>query len=751
MADSTPATSPSTSTQPGQGSWGRTDTLPYIGDKSPGAAGKIVEFVTKRRQGCINALALPLVLAKIGRQVYAWGEETGDETQPADEAKTVVNKAQQAVLTQVANHLKEPPRVTLEPSSTGEYAPYYWCGPPEAFQETAMSFPQLMLDPVYLGAVLPSGQVQPPVALPTAIVRALKQLSQADPDLLDPQFICRLDDEFTAKTLQKQLDGDWRDAGIPEWLRACILDNTIEGWKLPLVEWDSIKNQVILNLNSNEQTYIDQSYFLMRQSVEAGIDLYLDLDEAMAKYPLQRDAMLKNPGWITEAGMQVPMTQGMLPPQHRGQYYRPIIRKVVWWMRNQIPTPEVALKKGLVEQRMVTDGGQIQGGIQGGSESTEIPSGGPRQAGDELLEAGNGGSPQLPGVANDVLGQVPQRIGYFLPGTQIETIPGDPNWPLALRQVSIVGGELVEDDICPLPDIPLLHFRNIPVTGRPWGLGEPFNIKNLQKAYSGILADAIKHAHDNAFPATEMPAELVEARKQAYGRAFLTPNEVIGVPPEFRRPDGKPVVNIIPPPPFPEWSFKIRQTINEDFNQISGRPDVMSGNAPTDNSSGRLVQQLQSAAVEPLNFKAQDIQFALEKLASLMLYCDLHYKPRADIAELTNVPEPLLELVLQRARRRTPHVRATINTGTGSTQEYRKARAIQLNQTVDPATRMPLLDARSAQEANGLDPAMVERRNQMAVRQAATVLAPMQQQSQGGQEEQEGSNHGGNGNGRITE
>jgi hypothetical protein len=350
--------------------------------------------------------------------------------------------------------------------------------------------------------------------------------------------------------------------------------------------------------------------------------------------------------------------------------------------------------------------------------------------------------------------QLRDSLAFFLPGTNTEVIPGSPDWPTGIHQLSIIADELVEDDLNALPDIQLLHMRNNLVIGRPWGVGEPFSSKKLQDAYSGITTDAVQHAHACAFPAVVMHEAIKQSMEREFGSAFLKPNQIIGRPASTygaNMPDS--VIEKVDPPAFPTSSIQIREMIGEDFNAVSGRPDVLAGNTPTPTASGKMVAQLQAAAVEPLNFKAQEIAYMAEKLADLMLFCILNFVSRAEIAKTVSVPEPLLELVLQRAKSRPPNIRVVISTGAGSVIERKRAQYLQLGQMVDPMDGTPYASGRTVREVQSLDANMEERRNQQAARQRALVLAPMQnagqdQEGEGGGEGQQ-KQESGNGNGRF--
>jgi hypothetical protein len=303
--------------------YGRADVLPPIGEASanPAAADNVVKLILSRRQAIVSALARPLQIAKASRKIATWGEEVDYP----DECKVVVHEIRQAIESQVSSHLKEPAKVTIEPIETGEYADWYWCGPPQAAMEVTQPVqmsdeatgqpladdtgqPMMgqapLIDPIYLGNTAPDGSVIPPVALPTALVKYLQQMAQMD--LIDPTHLCKLDDEFTAKTLQKQFDQDWREAGADKWLRSRVYANVVEGWQLPHYEYDVRRQKHILHRNSIEQTYIDQSVEDIDDAAEAGIDFYLDFNQAIARYPQLRDVFMNNDAGVTSTGFTAP-------------------------------------------------------------------------------------------------------------------------------------------------------------------------------------------------------------------------------------------------------------------------------------------------------------------------------------------------------------------------------------------------------------------------------------------------------------
>jgi hypothetical protein len=721
-----------------ENTYGRTDTLPPIGSITPGSAeeASAVSLIYSRRQAIVNSLSLPLQLAKTCRKIAAWGEDI----ERPDESKTVVHKIRQAIETQVSSHLKEPVKVGIEPVETGEYAKWYWCGPPEAAMDAvAMGIP---MDPVYIGGVSPMGQFFKPEPLPAQLVVMIKQASEQLPDIISPDYICKLDDQYVAKTIQKKFDSDWREAKGDKWLRSRVYANIIEGWQLPFYEFDSEKGH-ILNRNSIFQTYIAQECEDIDDAPEAGIDLYMDLDEAVARYPDQKDAITQG-NVQTGTTLQVPGTGGQVPTQYTGQFNRPMVCKVVWWIRNQV----VNVPMG--EQEAV-DGGHVNpvGTVGQGADAltnNQPPPAPPEQEGEMAAGLSDSGqAPQPTGVDASI---APAPSPYSLPdGTPVD--PTHPQWParprLALRQISIINNAIVEDVVCPWPDIPIVHMRNTMVIGKPWGVGEPFYAKKLQDAYSTITDAAVRHTEYNANGSFEMHDGLKQAMQKEYGRAFVDPGRIIGVPANLWL-DGKPLIRAVMPPPFPESSLQIRGMLGEDFNDISGRPDVLAGRSPSANDSGRKIEQLTMNASEPLNFKAQEIAFCVEKLATLMTYAILNYQDPAKIAEQLSMPLPLFMLVLERANKRPPNIAITISTGAGSVLERKRAMYVNWNQLVSPDDGLPLIDGKRTRNIIHGEADSSVRQSIQSRREAMTAL-PVQPQGEGKGEQQGGKPQNGQANG----
>lgn len=712
----------------------RTDVLPPIGvAPDDPAASNIIQLIYARRQAIINAQAKPKRLAASCRKMVAWGE---DNVEFPDDCSIVVNKTKQVCLTQAANHLKDPIKATIEPVQKGEYSKWYWCGPAEEAAQVQIPEPEVdgagqpiidqatqqpkmkgaPLDRIYVGGVLPNGTPIPPQPLPRQLVKALQDLAQQDQ--IDPQWICQLNDEYRAKTAQTVLDDSWRQAKVDKWAWRTIWANIVEGWQLPAYEYDIPSGQHILGRNSIDATYIDQSVEDIDDAAEAGRDIYMDMDEALAQCPDQREAILK---FAYEGSMTPAPMQGTVPEQYRGQFRRPLVRKIVWWLRNQPMklTPEEAINGGRVQPvvQMATDMGE-------GASGQHV---GPDGADTDTQGAGVSPVSQSDAPAGDDQPAPPPQ--YALPdGTPVAV--SDPHWPtrLVVRQISIIGDAPAGPDWdipCPYGDIPILHLRNDFVIGKPWGIGEPFGVRNLNKAYSMITDAAVDHADYNAHSAMEMHGGLGDWMEKQYGEAFVRANQIIKVPPEMWKPN-EPMVRPVVGSQFSSDSYKIRELLGEDINEIGGRPDVTSGNTPTANASGNLVSQLSENAAAPLNFKAQQIVFMFEKLVNLIIFCDWRYKSLEWLSDITGVPVPLMALVRDGVLSKAPSIAITISTGAGAAIERKRANYTQWNQMLSPDDGLPLADGRTTRELLGIDPDVSKRRSLQAKKEAAAAMGSQQ-------------------------
>lgn len=708
--------------------YGRTDTLPPIGVRSGSPEAAILrDLIYQRRLACIQAFSKPLKLAKLCRKLGTWGQDI----EFPEDCKTVVHKIRQVIETQVANHLKEPVQVTFEPKQSGEYARWYWCGPAEIAPEiSAAGFP---LSPLNLGGELNGQVIREPFPLSLQQVAMYKQLSESQPQIFDPQFICRLDDEYVSKASQKMFDDDWKETnnstGGDLWLRSRVYASTVEGWMFPLVERDPQTMKFMLGFNNVDQTYIAQESEVIGLAPEAGIDLYIDLDESLAKYPDQAPATIKNQGWISQQSMWAPNNQGMVPVQYRDQFRRPMVRKLVWWIRNQnMPVP-------MGEQEAIDAGRVFNFNPEFGQEFDDISQGQPTGQAEPFLES----QPA----------QAQARLQYTL-ADNTPTGATLPNWPkkniTVIRQVTIISDEVVEDvPVTKWPDIPLLQLRNSMVIGRSWSIGEPFYCVNLQDMITDIATSGKDHVKYNANPSKEMIGSLYDWMEKEIGEAFVVPGKTLRVPNQEFKENPNGVVRTIMPPPFPESSLKLLDVANGLLDETSGRTKALSGNSPSSDASGELVKALQSGAVEPLNFKAQDIAFMMERVARFYLHAELHDTPLQRWSDVTDIPLPLVSLVVKRAIKRSPGVKITVSSGAGMVMEQKRDRALLLNKTISPDDGLPLLDGKSTRDIQGLDSSAVARRSLESMRDrmqtmAPTGIQPVDAQGQNGQ-------HNGNGNG----
>lgn len=667
----------------------------------------IVSRVNAQRRECIRRRSAWIALAEQGKRIYAYGEDTDSP----DALRLVVNEVQPNIHAIVANHLKEPVQVVLEPVEMNENAKWYWAGPedeamslqiptgqpavdpmtaeplmdPATMQPVMATMP---MNPAFLG-IGPMGEELPPMPLDPGTRKALQQM--ALDGLIEPKWVVQCNDQYIASVLQKPFDVHWMRAETKEWISYQALWNACEGWRLSLYEWDAQKLKHLLRRNSIRQAYMDPTVETIGEAAFAGIDLYLSKEEAIAMYPQLSEALEE----AAHAGTpDVPEEQDSLPEQVNDSFERDMVTMTVWWERNQ-PVP-------MSEQEAI-DGGQVIPFAAVPDVPGIVPPGQP--GGDDLPDAGRLSVPQ----------SEPLAPTYTLPdGTPVA--PGDDAWPTkpGIRQVTIIKKIVVEDLECPHWDIPLLHMVNIPVSGQPWGMSESFRLLPMQNAYSNVTRWMTEHAEYYSSPMLVGPKSVQAAFGEDGKRLHAQPGKVWWIDDDLYKQFGKDTISAVNPPTLPPAMQQIRMDLKEDMREQSGRTEAMRGITPTKTASGEMVANLQAAAVEPLAIKAMSIEFMVYRLSMLMLHSIIHFMSAEQLARIVSIPLPLLRHVLERALEIEWSMKVTVSTGSGAMLSRKRAELLQYNQMTSPDDLLPLVDGKSTREGLGFDPEEIAQRARTA-------------------------------------
>jgi hypothetical protein len=476
--------------------------LPPIGQivGISGEEGKAVSYLTDLARESLEAAEPWIQQAATNLQVYTYGRD------PSPAATDVISNAIQDDIAAITDQqTKEPPVTKLQPVETNEPGPVYRMdmpAPPMTPEEAAA------LTQPTLAGVDPMGQ---PVA---------------GPPLVDPAQLIEITDEVAADFYQKQFDVYWTRGRMDAALRRAVLYTNIYGFLFPLYEWRSDERKPKLHTNiSLHQVYIDPTVDVIDEAQYAGVDWWIDMQQAMRMFPQIADMIAQE----STRGQPVrPDSSTQLGFNVDRNFRRNNVILRIFWLRNQpCPMdPELALAGGHVEQRAVpvenppqekTDGATADQGdsaavppdVGDGSEGAEVQ---------PQPEGSAGGLPDA-GAAQGLPVPGPQtRPGLFLPNTDTEVDPDHPLWPTypCIRQITVVRNIVVDDRVCPYLDIPILHNVATHIPAQLYGQGLPQRLQSMQDGRNRALTNMVKHTDQYAHPVRVYPQSTWEQLPEKY-------------------------------------------------------------------------------------------------------------------------------------------------------------------------------------------------------------------------------------------
>jgi hypothetical protein len=713
---------------------------------------------------------------------YAYGD---DEAPALDQM--VLHEIQCAVIATVTVQMQEPPRAKLEPVETGEPPIFYWAGGPLA--GAALGLPpecvQAYPDPI-------TGQIKPPepipfefgeelhaVAIPKEQYFAQKQAqamvtqqaaqeAQAPgalapapapvmPQLIREDHIVALDDRLVADIYQAVFEVIWRRSNVDQFVWKNCLDTNIQGWSFGLFEFDEREEKIVLRHLPIKQVYVDPTAHHIKDAAYAGFDMPLDADEAKAIYPSLADAIdrMKHTGRPTQfsaGGMTTEFSQ-----QFEQDFEREMVTLRVFWLRHQIvPMSErEAVESGEVLTSEAVDGpvlGPGNGGAAtdagaigiaddaGSSWATD----GVTPPGDEAADGlgGPGAGDLEAGLRREGSGQVlppvPEqtRLAYFLADTGAEVAPGGPGWPTkrGIRQVTMLcgadAGEVVDDRESGFWDIPILHNINIPLPGaRPWGIGEPYRLRNLQRALSRTVNSMVDHVDFNAHPVRIMTSETVALLPESVRRSgHAEPGMIVELPistQEFVTMGGK-LSTVEAPPPMSPAHESIVPMLTNFVERQSGYNSAMRGTVPSANASGKMVELLQDSNAMIMAHRGRSTGVMVEWLANLALHEIVNGMTPEDVFKIySKLPIHVLRAACERARSMEWNIAVTVQAGAAGMQAAKRAEATELYGA-------GLITKETAREkVPGVDQRQEKQREKRELLEMAQLAAQQPQQEQG--------------------
>lgn len=634
----------------------------------------------------------------------------GDYSNPNQRAKFghsafVLNKTQNSVIAHTSVQVEQKPRIKLTPRETGDQKVFFMtrkglnsirnvvdtevvesmerpnligdeAGGPAEMEDESFDFGLLDVNPDRMAFEVTESFVTRvmPFSGPWK-----GDKGEAMAPILDPDDVVTLDDRTMTEIVQRNVDYLWEKGDNDAWLMRTILYNNIIGWQPSLYQWDKeLMRDGVSTLNV-KNVYVPQECEGVKDAEYTIVGEFMSKKAAKEKYPSIAKAITTYTVNHTTGVLTDMMDQQNVSDIYRDtEYERPMIWVWTAWLRNHryAMTPDEALDTGRVvvvdDQFMLTD--------------------------DEYEPTSEATGPQMK------------------------------NWPKrkGIRQVQIVADHKVSDMECPYCDIPVLWFKNIPEPYRPYGQGEPERMEWLQKLINKLASIIFDHIKYFRSPTEIYPVSVwnsLENRSKIHahpGRQMKLPDDLFD---KYKDMLARGNGFAVSPAKIPSGYVDFFMMLLKIHDELSGFAGVLQGQAPGANSSGRAIQDLQSAARGVIAFKAFGTEDALKQMIRLRVDSTTrkNWMPPFMWQKINSqFPKEVLAVVRQKCRNMEFDITIEIAAGGG------ESRRIKKQQTLEDFGS-GLVDDRTALEVLEYDAdEVINRKTEMLARQNPAEGVPQQ-------------------------
>jgi hypothetical protein len=341
-------------------------------------------------------------------------------------------------------------------------------------------------------------------------------------------------------------------------------------------------------------------------------------------------------------------------------------------------------------------------GDDSSSRSRRSGAGGADAWGSDSPGAAVGQGNSTPGIAPAIA----TRIAHYLPGSDTEVTPQHPAWPtyLCLRQITTIAKTVVEDGVCPHWDIPLLQNTNIPVPDKPYGLGEPYRLRTIQKADSRTVDAMVEYTESFKAPGRTISASMHASLPEDEKDSYVKPSTTLVLPDDQWLACGGKPETIVPPPPMPAGLMDLQPILTNIRQELSGHTEVSQGTAPPGVDSGRAIALLQDANAGMTSFKAMKAAECVWRFGMLLKHNITWRMEAADLARIVKKQkEHVLAAMLQRERNNPRDITVVVPSGNGMVKAQKGQRAIA-------KMGAGLQSRETTQEQNDIDPKLERQR-----------------------------------------
>lgn len=502
--------------------------------------------------------------------------------------------------------------------------------------------------------------------------------------IIPPEALVEITDQTKAQFRQTVFDALWEQCGGDECTNENILNKKIVGWQPTLVESDRSKidagdSPITLTNVEGAQVFYDPrtssyrrpQYAIMREpvGVEEGIAKYSD----PIKYPGVAEAIR---GKAKEGTLGSRLSRngdgGRLSQIDFGSDM--CVIRTLWYRDWAYPMdPDEALEKGKVQIVQVPDEQAIAAqqiapppAANTGTEG-QVAEGSAEQI--RQVEGGGANLPTNDATAAPQVQAIPTRSAFIDTDTGAEVTPLDPHWPIvyAIREIRGIEGEIVFDQRCRCPDIPLPCNINIPVPHSPYGIGEPDRLDGLQMAINRVLSDLVQRHRMKAYPPELMDSIVHDRLGPLLKRQRSQPNSMIVVPHEITQQaagDLSKLVQFMELPEIAGDDWKLLEFLVEAIDREAGNTETTQGIAPS-GTSGAWVANLQAAASQVMQVTSMSTEAWLKKIVRQILYFIDRVMTVEDCQKYTSkYPPPILAAL--HSQNKSPYIDISVEIQSGS-------------------------------------------------------------------------------------
>lgn len=517
-----------------------------------------------------------------------------------------------------------------------------------------------------------------------------------------------INDKLVKKVYQKVFDVFWARSRVDEWIRRERIWKRVFGWTFGVYGWDDDAKVARLRMLSPKQSYPDPVQEFIKDAAYFGCDEYLDASYAKRLWPELAEAIDEH---AMEGQPQAAEGSTSRPERFNQQFNRGMVTLRTFWMR--------------YEDRPITmqEAIEVAQNPDAPISLMNMPTGNMVPVSDEM------GNPMV-GMDGQPVTE-PEYREAIVDGEGNELTEGDESWPRTpiIREIQVIAGRVVTDRECEHWDIPVLHDVHIPVFGGPWGQGDPFRLRPLQRAQSRMIDSMVNYTEFFKAPLRAIPESTYNHLKDTYGDAYVAPDRIMVIPDSVIQATGGKIDMVTPPPPLPESLVTVQQVLKNTLAEQSGYTKELRGIASNPDQSGRQTALLSANASSLSEFMGRSEEEMVWRLARLMLHSLITRLTMQDVQKIcSSYPPDVLALIMTKARDAEWDIRVTVTTGSGAADGQKR-----IKRQEDLASGA--ISMQTYREGEGIDHDTEQKRITTQTAEQAALGATLAPQNDGEQEQ----------------